>query len=106
LVAVYSGITLVLQDPLRAVTGGNALAVAASTLVVAALFQPLRGRLHAAVDRRFNRARYDANATAATFAARLRDEVDLPTLTAELDRVVRSSVAPSQMQVWLRGGGR
>jgi hypothetical protein len=106
LVAVYSSITLLLQDPLRAVTGGNALAVAASTLVVAALFQPLRGRLHAAVDRRFNRARYDANATAATFAARLRDEVDLPTLTAELDSVVRSSVAPTQMQVWLRGGGR
>jgi hypothetical protein len=106
LAAVYSIVTLLLQDPLRAVTGGNALAVAASTLVVAALFQPLRARLHAAVDRRFNRARYDANATAAIFAARLRDEVDLPTLTAELDRVVRSSVAPSQMQVWLRTTGR
>lgn len=80
--------------------------VAASTLAAAGLFNPLRRRIQHRVDRRFNRARYDADATVATFAARLRHAVDLDTVQSELLEVVRGAVAPEHATVWLRGSER
>lgn len=105
LVALFLVANLALQGLLSSVTSNNSLAVAASTLVVAALFTPVRHRVQQAVDRRFNRARYDAERTTAAFAERLRDEVDLPTLARELDATVRQAIAPSSVGLWLRGGG-
>ena len=102
LLAVFAGLVIGLQTLLEDVTqGGGTFAVAASTLVAAALFQPLRRRVQRAVDRRFDRARYDAEQTAAMFAERLRDEVDLETLTAELRATVAATVRPREATVWL-----
>jgi hypothetical protein len=106
LVAVYAGVILLLQAPLGAVTGGDTVAVAASTLVAAGLFQPLRRRIQAATDRRFNRARYDAERTAAAFAAEVRDEVDPTHAQSALLAAVDSAIGPRVIGVWIRGESR
>jgi hypothetical protein len=102
--AVFVGLVVGLQALSTKVTGTNTLAVAASTLVVAAAFQPLRRRVQGQVDRRFNRARYDAQYTTDAFAAQLRDEVDLARLNAALVETVNEAVRPASATVWLRSG--
>ena len=87
---------------LGSVTGGNTVAVAASTLIVAALFQPLRRRVQSIVDRRFNRARYDAQRMVDAFSERLRDEVDIMNVTDDLDGTITSALNPSTFRMWLR----
>ena len=78
------------------------IAVAASTLAAVALFNPLRVRIQRVVDRRFNRAHYDAEATVSAFTARLRDAVDLDTVRSELLEVVNQAVEPAHASVWIR----
>ena len=102
LVTVFGVAVVGLQAVLESVTQGDTVAIAASTLVALALFQPVRRRVQTAVDRRFDRARYDAERTAESFAARLRDELDLPTLTADLQRTADATVRPTSSVVWLR----
>lgn len=103
LVGVYAAGFLLLQTVLASfMRGGGPVAVAGSTLAVFALFQPLRRRVQAAMDRRFNRSRYDAQRTVEGFAARLRDEVDLERVGGELRMVVGRNLAPTSVGVWLR----
>ncbi|MCA1822820.1 MAG: hypothetical protein ABR520_07350 [Mycobacteriales bacterium] len=103
IVTVLIAVPYLLLVPLvTKVVGGSSVAVAAGTLAAAAAFNPLRRRVQAGVDRRFNRARYDAQHTVESFAARLRDEVDLDTLTIELLGVVRATMQPATAALWLR----
>ncbi len=108
LLAAYGVLIVVLQGPLATVTGSDTILVAVSTLVVATLFQPVLRRVRRAVDRRFDRSRYDAERTAAAFSERLRSEVDLGTVTTDLVNTATATVAPSTFGIWLRAtvGGR
>jgi hypothetical protein len=103
LVGVYAGLVLLATQVLGF---ASTWAVAASTLAAAALFTPVRRRVQRAVDRRFNRARYDADATVTAFAARLQDAVDLGTVRADLLASVTTALEPAQVSVWLDPGGR
>jgi hypothetical protein len=93
---------LILPAVTRLAGDAGSLAVAVATLTVAAAFQPLRRRVQDRVDRRFNRRRYDATRTVERFAARLREQVDLDALSAELLAVVEQTVQPTQATLWLR----
>jgi Zn-dependent protease with chaperone function len=96
---------LLIQSVLASVTSDSTLAVAASTLVVAALFQPLMRRIRRRVDRRFDRARYDGDRIVDEFARRLRSDVELTTLLGDLIGTTHRSVAPSAAGVWIRASG-
>ena len=99
--AAFVALVVGLEAVLANQTQGQTLAVAASTLAAFGLFQPVRRRVQWAVDRRFDRARYDAQRTADAFAERLRDEVELDALTAELERTVETAIRPSVAALWL-----
>ncbi len=99
LIAVFAGLVLLTT---RVLPFSSPVGVAASTLTAAALFSPLRRRVQRLVDRRFNRARYDAEALVARFGARLRDAVDSETVVAELAGAAASSVEPAHISVWVR----
>jgi hypothetical protein len=101
--ALYAGLVLVLGQVFGGVTSdAPSWAVAGATLAVAAVFQPARRRIQAAVDRRFNRRRHDAAKTIETFTTRLRDQIDLDTLSSELLVVVAQTMEPTQVSLWLR----
>ena len=103
LAAVYVGSVVVLQTVLRALTGQETqLAVVASTLAIAALFNPLRRRIQDFIDRRFYRRKYDAAKILEAFSAKLRDETDLDTLTNHLGEVVEETMQPVHVSLWLR----
>jgi hypothetical protein len=104
--AVYIGLVLAGQALFSSFAGGSNLAIAASTLAVAALFLPVRARVQRFVDRRFYRRRYDAQRTLAGFGGRLREQVDLETLNGELRGVVQETMQPAHVSVWRRTGTR
>jgi hypothetical protein len=98
LIGVYAGLVLLAT---RVLSFHTPVAVAASTLAAAALFNPLRRRVQRAVDRRFNRARYDADQTVAAFAARLKDAVDLDSVRDDLASVVHQALEPAHVSLWI-----
>jgi hypothetical protein len=100
---VYVGSIVLLQGLFRALTGETSqLAVVASTLAIAALFVPLRQRVQAFIDRRFYRRKYDVAKTLQAFNTRLRDEVDLDNVADDLVEVVKETMQPAHVTLWLR----
>jgi hypothetical protein len=103
LVALYFDGIVLLQKVFVVLTGQKStLAVVASTLMIAALFDPLRRRIQSFIDRRFYRSKYDARKTLDTFSAKLRDQTDLEELNNELVGVVRETMQPAHVSLWLR----
>jgi hypothetical protein len=103
LAGLYFGTIVVLQLLFRALTGeGSQLVVVASTLAIAALFTPLRRRIQSIIDRSFYRRKYDAVKTLGAFSAKLRDETDLDALSGELVGIVRETMQPAHVTLWLR----
>jgi hypothetical protein len=102
----YLGLVVLLQDTFRPLARDSDLAVAASTLAVAALFRPVRSRLQSFIDHRFYRRKYDAQATLEAFATHLRDEVDLTSLSRKLTTTVGGAMQPAHVSLWLREGSR
>jgi len=106
LALVYAGVIIALQFLLRGIIGQSSdIAIVGSTLVIAALFQPLRRRLQNVIDRRFYRRKYDAAKTLAAFSATLRGEVDLSELNEHLVRVVEETMQPRFVWLWVRPMG-
>jgi hypothetical protein len=105
LFAVFGVVNLAMQTALRSVVTGNTVSVAVSTLAVAALFNPLRKLLQGAVDRRFNRSQQDHERLIIEFAERLREEVDLASLSDDITDVVETTLHPTRVHVWIRRPG-
>jgi hypothetical protein len=102
LAALYFGVVVVLQMVLDLLSGQQStLAVVASTLLIAALFNPLRRRIQSFIDRRFYRRKYDARQTLETFSSKMRNETDLDTLSDDLVGVVRETVQPAHVSLWV-----
>ena len=106
LVGIYAAMVVLIGGPLARETGGDTLSVALSTLVVAALFQPVRRRVQTIVDRRFDRARYDGERTVAAFAGRLRTDTDLATISDEVTGTANAVMRPTSAAIWLRRATR
>ena len=105
LVLIYFGGVVSTQALFRAVTGQEQqpqLAIVVSTLAIATLFDPLRRRIQSFIDRRFYRRKYDAQKTLEAFSSRLRDETDLDALSGDLEGVVRETMQPAYVSLWLR----
>jgi hypothetical protein len=101
LALIYFGGVVLVQQLTRSITASSDLAIAVSTLVIAALFFPLRRRVQTAIDRRFYRRKYDAAKTLAAFGVTVRDEVELDRLTSELLNVVNETMQPKSVSLWL-----
>ncbi len=105
LAAIYLGSVVLLQQIVSPLIGGNdQITIVASTLAIAALFQPLRRRIQTVIDRRFYRRKYDAQTTVAAFSARLRDETDLAHFSDDLIAVVQETLQPAHVSLWLHDG--
>ena len=104
LVVAYLVVNIALSSAFSSLANGNTVVVAVSTLLVAVLFTPLRRRVQRIVDRRFDRARYDAHVTTDRFAARVRDEVDLGVLSGVLVVTVVDAFKPLAADIWIRPG--
>ncbi len=105
LALIYLGGVATTEALFRALTGQEQqpqLAIVVSTLVIAALFNPLRRRIQSFIDRRFYRREYDARKTLEAFSAKLRNETDLDTLSGDLVGVVRETMQPAHVSLWLR----